>query len=140
MKTYTTIRDISNALAQSLGLQLDETEAAIRIHGALFSGYGLIPNREIAALSRAVFETVTGAEYPESWATEDRERIAAEDDDTTWIRNDDERADASEAAYNAALERGGSQDECHAAAETAYDECALRQRQDAEAEYQDNHR
>lgn len=64
----------------------------------------------------------------------------AEDDDTTWIRNDNKRADASEAAYNAALERGGSQDECNAAAETAYDECAARQRQAAEQAYQDAHR
>ena len=63
-----------------------------------------------------------------------------EDDDTTWIRNDDERADAGERAYNAAMERGGEQRDWDAAAEAAYDECALRQRQAAEQAYQDNHR
>ena len=63
-----------------------------------------------------------------------------EDDDTTWIRNDDERADAAFRAYNAAMDQGGSQGDWDAAAEAAYDECALRQRQAAEAEYQDNHR
>ena len=68
------------------------------------------------------------------------ECFGPEGDDTTWIRNDDERADAGERAYNAALERGGSQGVCDAAAETAYDECALRQRQAAEQAYQDNHR
>ena len=84
------------------------------------------------ALEAAIVEAANAeAKY---WA---RAQVAH---DTTWIRNDDERADASEAAYNAALERGGSQDDCDAAAETAYDKCALRQRQAAEQEYQDNHR
>ena len=41
----------------------------------------------------------------------------------------DERERAAEQAYDAALERGGTQDECNAAAETADDECASRQRQ-----------
>ena len=62
------------------------------------------------------------------------------DQETVFERQYRERADAGERAYNAAMERGGSQDDWDAAAEAAYDECALRQRQAAEAEYQDNHR
>ena len=68
------------------------------------------------------------------------ECFGPEDDYTTWTRNDDERADAAFRAYNAAMERGGEQRDWDAAAEAAYDECALRQRQAAEQEYQDNHR
>ena len=84
------------------------------------------------ALEAAIVEAASAeAKY---WA---RAQVAH---DTTWIRNDDERADAAERAYNAAMERGGSQGDWDAAAEAAYDECALRQRQAAEQEYQDNHR
>ena len=70
-------------------------------------------------------------------AMTDAEKLAFMDE---WIRNDDERADAAEAAYNAALERGGSQGDWNLAYEAAYDECTTRQRQAAEQEYQDNHR
>ena len=78
MKTYTTITDLTNALSESLDLDWDATLAAIRQHSALFRNYGPIPHREIAALSRAVFETVTGAEYPTDWAIRDSEIIDEE--------------------------------------------------------------
>ena len=62
------------------------------------------------------------------------------DQETVFERQYRERANAGERAYNAALERGGSQLDWDVAYETAYDECALRQRQAAEQAYQDNHR
>ena len=79
MRNYATITDLTDALSDSLDLNRDETERAIRVHSALFSNYGQIPAREIAALSRAVFETVTGAEYPADWTVSDRARIAEEE-------------------------------------------------------------
>jgi len=78
VKTYTTITDLTNALSESLGIDWSATEAAIRTHSALFSDYGQIPAREIAALGRAVYESVTGAPYPTDWALRDGELIDEE--------------------------------------------------------------
>ena len=79
MQNFATIRDLANALSHSLDLDLDETRAAVDTHANLFSAFGQIPHREIAALSRAVFETVTGTEYPTDWAIRDREIIDEEE-------------------------------------------------------------
>ena len=67
-----------------------EIEAAIRANHDTFNNYGNISERELAALSRAVFQSVTGygADYP--FAQDDAERIAAEDEVDTDEQNDSE--------------------------------------------------
>lgn len=56
------------------------------------------------------------------------------------MERENECAAAGEAAYNAAIDAAASQLDCEIAYETAYDAEQARQRQAAEAEYQDNHR
>jgi len=64
---------------------------------------------------------------PENYETEQSEKDAA-----LWLLAEDKREQAGDLAYNAALERGGNQDECNAAHKHAYNECRERQRQAAE--------
>ena len=110
------------------------------LHAAGLSAYNAAID---AAATQFDCEIAYETAYDAEQARQKAAALTAYDWHSEGLRMDeqsDERADAAERAYNAALERGGSQDDWDAAAETAYNECALRQRQAAEQEYQDNHR
>ena len=118
----------------------ERMERADELHAAGLSAYNVASS---AGAPQFDCETAYETAYDAEQARQKAAALTAYDWHSEGLRMDeqsDERADAAERAYNAALERGGSQDECNAAAETAYDECATRQRQAAEQEYQDNHR
>ena len=64
---YTTLRDLSAALAEQIGLDREDVARAISNHRLLFCRYeDLHPQgEEFAALARAVWADLTqGAEYP----------------------------------------------------------------------------
>ena len=86
MQNYTTITDLRSDLLDALFANWDgaptdldaQIETAISAARDTFSTYGAISERELAALSRAVWSAVMGAgiEYP--FAHDDAERIANE--------------------------------------------------------------
>lgn len=78
MRTLTTITDLAAHLADAMDLEREQVEDAIRENHRLFSEYGHIPAAELAALSAAVWTSVTGLDYPTDWAQQDADTIAEE--------------------------------------------------------------
>jgi len=97
VRNFTTITDLRAYLSSTLfdggvywsteeGCPDDlnaEIETAIRANHDKFGNYGAISERELAALSRAVWGAVMGhgADYP--FSQDDAERIAIEDETST---------------------------------------------------------
>jgi hypothetical protein len=77
-RTYTTITDLADYLAEGLDLDRTAVTEAIRDNHHTFSNYGHIPASELAALSAAVWTSVTGLEYPAEWMQEWRDHTQDE--------------------------------------------------------------
>jgi len=78
MPTFTTITDLSEALADTMQLDVAAVRWALWAHRALWGRYEDITPVQYAALSAAVWADVTGEPYPGEWTDADHERIQQE--------------------------------------------------------------
>jgi hypothetical protein len=78
MQRFTTITDLAAHLADAMDLDREQVSDAIGNNHYLFGNYGPIPAAELAALSAAVWTSVTGHAYPDDWAQGWAARIADE--------------------------------------------------------------
>ena len=77
-KTFPTITNLAAYLADTLDLDREQVADSIGDYSHLVGNWGRIPAAELAALSAAVWTSVTGLDYPTDWAQQDADTIAEE--------------------------------------------------------------
>jgi len=82
-RNYSTINDLRDHLVETMDLEPEAVRNALTANRDLWGRYEEITPAQYAAISRAVYEQVTGGDYPSDWAQRDAERIAEEADEQT---------------------------------------------------------
>jgi len=70
-RNFTTITELQDELADSMDLDPEAVRNALRANRDLWGRYEEITPAQYAAISRAVYEQVTGEDYPAEWAQAD---------------------------------------------------------------------